>query len=342
MRPRAGAVTEPSTTESVPVSIAEKGVRYLNPDEYPLWDTLVSASPQGSPFCYSWWLNAISPEIRVLGYFEKGRLVAGIPLYVQRRFGTTLCIMPKLTQTWGVVLEVPSGKQVNVINREMQVLRPLAAELKKLPSFFQAFHPSLQNWLPFRWNGFRQTSRVTYVLEGLDDIPSVWKGLSHSIRGQILKATRLGLKVVPCSPQEVYAAQANSYERQGRSCPYDQEYLESLYAAAHEHGAGACFAAKDLEGRIHAANMVVWDQKRAYFLAGGADPHLRASGASSLIVWELIQFSAERARVFDFEGSSVEAIAKFFRAIGAQQVLYSWITKLPFWMNAYMQLSGRL
>jgi hypothetical protein len=250
--------------------------------------------------------------------------------------------MPKLVQTWGVVLEPPSGKHVNAFAREMQLLRLMAAELSKLPAFFQAFHPSLQNWLPFRWNGFRQTSRVTYILDGLDDIPRIWKGLSHSIRGQILKAQRLGLKVVPCDPQEVFEARENSYQRQGRSSPCSAQYLEQLYRAAKDHGAGECFAAKDREGQTHAANMLVWDHRRAYFLAGGADPKLRASGASSLIVWELIQFSAERTRVFDFEGSSVEPIAKFFRAFGAQQVLYSWITKLPFWMHAFMELSGRL
>lgn len=338
--PERVAIAVPPVAPLSPQS-SERTVRYLSLEEYLLWDTLVGTSAQGSLFCYSWWLNAIDPEIRILGCFEKGRLVAGIPLYLKRKWGTTLCIMPKLTQTWGVLLEPLSGKQVNLIAREMQLLKAMSGELGKLPIFFQSFHPSLQNWLPFRWNGFMQTSRVTYVLEGLDNIPRIWKGLSHSIRGQILKAKRLGLRVEPCDAGLVFEAQANSYHRQGKPCPYNQEYLERLYQAARSHDSAQCFAAIDLDGRVHAANMLVWDQRRAYFLAGGADPRLRASGASSLIVWELIQFSAQRTKVFDFEGSNVESIEKFFRAFGARQVMYSWIMKMPFWMRAFMELAGR-
>ena len=49
-----------------------QGLRYLSGNEYRQWDELVEASPQGSLFCRSWWLKVAAPDIRVLGYFDRG------------------------------------------------------------------------------------------------------------------------------------------------------------------------------------------------------------------------------------------------------------------------------
>src|SRR6202011_5104370 len=98
-------------------------LRYLAAEEYPAWDALVEASPQGSVFCRSWWLQATSGDVRVLGYFPRnGNLAAGMPLYFERRFGLKVCAMPKLTQTWGVVMHRLSGTVEQIKCREMEIL----------------------------------------------------------------------------------------------------------------------------------------------------------------------------------------------------------------------------
>ena len=76
-------------------------------------------------------------------------------------------------------------------------------------------------------------------------------------------------------------------------------------------------------GRVHAAMLLVWDERRCYYLQGGGDPALRNSGAHSLLVWEAIQRAASKSRLFDFEGSMVESVERFFRAFGARQSPYS-------------------
>src|SRR5215468_294246 len=78
-------------------------LRYLEPSEYPLWDALVDVSPQGSVFGRSWWLSTVG-DVRVLACFSGGQVVAGIPLYFERHFGISVCTMPKLTHTWGIVM----------------------------------------------------------------------------------------------------------------------------------------------------------------------------------------------------------------------------------------------
>jgi hypothetical protein len=73
---------------------------------------------------------------------------------------------------------------------------------------------------------------------------------------------------------------------------------------------------------VHAVAYAVWDDKAAYYVLGGGEPDLRNSGATSLLVWELIMRAREVTDVFDFEGSMMEPLERFFRAFGGRQTPY--------------------
>jgi hypothetical protein len=320
---------------------AGEALRYLSEEERQFWDDLVEASPQGSLFCRSWWLKVTGPDTRILGYFDAGRLIAGIPLFFKRRFGVQLCTMPKLTQTWGVVIEPLEGKPVRQISRQMEILTIFAHHLAAQPVFLQRFHPEVFNFLPFQWQGFQQISRVTYVIEHLCDLDRVWAEMRDSQRREIRKAEKRGIIVEPCDPEVVADNLAKTYGRQGLECPTETRLLRRIHHAARQNAAGDCFAARDMDGRVHAAAMLVWDRKRAYYLTGGGDPALRTSGAASLLLWKMMQFASARSAVFDFEGSQIPAVERFFRSFGASQVWYHEISKMPRWLRAGLVLAGK-
>jgi hypothetical protein len=316
-------------------------LRYLEPSEYPLWDALVDVSPQGSVFCRSWWLSAVE-NVRVLACFSGNQIVAGIPLYFERRFGIPVCTMPKLTQTWGIVMRPLEGKAVAAATREIKILRAFALQLSGYRIFFQAFHPSLSNWLPFYWSGFRQTTRFTYVIDDLSDLNRVWHGMSESARGQIRKAQRAGLTVVPCGIDDVYRCECQSFLRQGRRPSHSESLLKRIYCSAKENDSAACFAVVDREGTVYSSRLLVWDKHRAYYLVAGVDTGLRGSGANSFGVWSAIQFVAQRSRAFDFAGSVVEGIERFNRNFGATQVPYNFVIKVPVLLHSCLQFAGKL
>lgn len=316
-------------------------LRYLEPSEYPIWDALVDTSPQGSLFCRSWWLNAVG-DVRVLGCFSGRELAAGIPLYFRRHFGIPVCTMPKLTRAWGVIMRPLKGKTVVSAARETKILQAFAVHLARYRFFFQTFHPNLSNWLPFYWSGFRQTTRFTYVLDDLADLGQIWHGISHGVRGDIRKAERAGLSIVPCSVEELYRCECLSYLRHGMKPSHSESFLRSINDCAEKNECGACFAVVDREGRVHSARLLVWDKIRAYNLVAGVDSRLRGSGANSFGVWSAIQFVAQRSRTFDFMGSIVEGIAHFNLHFGAKQVPYSYVTRAPFLAQCCLQYAGML
>ena len=131
-----------------------------------------------------------------------------------------------------------------------------------------------------------------------------------------------------------------TFERQGITIPYSYEFVARLDRACVKYNARKILFAEDEKGKIHAAIYIVWDDNAAYYLMGGGNPNLRTSGATSLLIWEAIKFSASVSKAFDFEGSMIEPIERFFRAFGAIQTPYHKITKMNKKMRIAYSLRG--
>ena len=84
---------------------------------------------------------------------------------------------------------------------------------------------------------------------------------------------------------------------------------------------------KDDKGNTHAAVYLVWNDDCIWYLMGGGDPNLRSSGATSLIIWHSIKFAALEQKAFDFEGSMLEPVERYFRGFGALQVPYFTVSR---------------
>ena len=97
-------------------------LQILKQSEYAEWDQLVEQSPYGTIFCKSCWIEAIQ-NAKVVIYKDKGRIIAGMPLFEKKRFGITICTLPKLTQTWGLVIERTADKLVNINSKEIEIAR---------------------------------------------------------------------------------------------------------------------------------------------------------------------------------------------------------------------------
>jgi hypothetical protein len=118
-----------------------------------------------------------------------------------------------------------------------------------------------------------------------------------------------------------------TFDRQKMEMPYSQAFVRRLDEACVANDARKMLFAVDASNRIHAAAYIVWDRESAYYLMAGTDPSLRNTGATSLVLWEAIRFAATVTKKFDFEGSMLEPVERYFRAFGGRQMPYFQITK---------------
>lgn len=273
-----------------------------------------------SIFQQPWWLDAVAAGRWGEATVERdGRVVARLPYAVRGRQRFRVLTMPPLSQTLGPAFERSDAKPAHALGDELALLGQLEAALPPADGFVQQFSPTVLNALPFYWAGYRLELQYTYRLEGLGSEAVLWDGLRGNIRREIRKArTRVEVRD-DIELDRFHAVWAKTFSRQGLAPPASLAQLDRLDAACAARGARALLSAQDERGRIHAVAFVVWDPHAAYYLLGGADPGLRTSGASSLLMWESIMRARAVTDVFDFEGSMLQPVERFFRAFGSRQ-----------------------
>ena len=290
---------------------------------------MTGISQVNSIFQQPWWLNAVAPERWDEIVIRKGaETFLRFPYVLERRNGFTFLDMPGITQTLGPWMKPMNGKHSSQLSLQKELLTELIGQLPPHDSFYQRFHYSVTNWLPFYWHGFSQTTRYTYVIDDLSDMDNIWDGMKPNIRNKIRKAEKSGIKVVDTDDIEAFLSLNElTFKRQSMPMPYSKELVRRLNAACEANNARKIYITYGTDGRPQTGLFCVYDERAMYNLLQGGDPSLRASGANALAMWESIKFAAKVTRTYDFEGSMIEPIEEFFRDFGAVQKPYFEISK---------------
>ena len=301
-------------------------------------------------FLEPWWLDIVCGKENwdVVIIEEAGALVAAFPYCMRRKYGFTWLFQPPLTPRLGPWLSPSEGKYASQFSRQKKKMALLVEQLPDFDYFCQNFNHQVTNWLPFYWKGFHQTTYYTYLFDDLSNINKIWNGFQNTVRTDIRKAQKKTIVKSDLDIDSFIDIYEFTFRRQNLSLPYTRDFIRTLDNACDKYGRRKIFYAQDEKKRIHAAIYLVWDKTSAYYLMGGGNPELRKSGATSLLIWEAIKFSSQVTRNFDFEGSMIEPIERFFRSFGAKQVPYFHIssmnrrTKLLFSIRALLRDSWSL
>lgn len=282
-----------------------------------------------SLFQQPWWLDAVAPgswdEITI----NKGaETLLRFPYVIEKKKGFTLMTMPGITQTLGPWMPPMNGRHSSQLSLQKELMTELIRRLPPHDGFYQRFHYSITNWLPFYWHGFSQTTRYTYVLEDLSDLDNVWEAMKSNIRNKIRKAEKTGVKVVDTDDIETFLdLNELTFRRQAMPMPYPRELVRRLNSACAARDARKIYITYGPDGRPQTGLFCVYDERSMYNLLQGGDSALRGSGANALAMWESIKFASKVTRTYDFEGSMLEPVEEFFRSFGAVQRPYFEISR---------------
>lgn len=282
-------------------------------------------------FARDWWLDAaVGPDGWNVALVRKhGQIVAAMPYVLRRRYRLTIVTQPPLTPMLGPWLREYRGKPATQITNEKEYMQALIDQLPPFDHFSQTWHPGVTNWQPFFWNGFQQSTYYTSVLHDLSDTAKLWDAFENKVRRSITKASgEQDLQVRDDLPlEDLLALNRKTFARQGMDPPYSDAFVQRLDAACAERGCRKFFIAVDPHGVQHAGYYIVWDDDSAYGLISCADPAHRAGGGNSLCIWAAIQHAARVTRQYNFEGSMIEPLERFFRGFGGSQVPYFHLSK---------------
>jgi lipid II:glycine glycyltransferase (peptidoglycan interpeptide bridge formation enzyme) len=278
---------------------------------------------------YDWMQIVATPEQWDVALVEVGNEIqAFMPYFKKRKLQFEIITVPPLTPYLGPWLHYPDGqKESTRLSFEKKAMEELIAQLPKTDKFVQYFHPAITNWLPFHWNGFDQTTRYTYLINDLSDADALYADLQGNIRREIAKAQKT-ITISECADVRVlHELKSRDFASKGQQLNYTASYFDNIYQKLRLKDACKAWTASDATGNPVASLLLVWDDDCAYYLAGAADPKNKNTGAMSLLMWTAILFSSSVSNAFNFEGSMIEPVERFFRGFGAKQTPYFEIRK---------------
>ena len=167
--------------------------------------------------------------------------------------------------------------------------------------------------------------RYTYRIECTKDLDSIWAGFRENARREIRKAQRR-VEVLPLRDVEAFVATLRKMPSRGHQAA-DESVVRRIADASLSRECLLMLVASDSHGEPVACALLVSDNACLYYLLAERNDHDGASGAPSLLIWESIRHAHERGLAFDFEGSMIQPVERFFRAFGARQLPYVRVTR---------------
>lgn len=274
-------------------------------------------------FFHSWWLDALSHRDNwgvCISKDKDGSIVGVLPYYFTSFLNQKIIRTPPFTPYIGVWLKYPEGVWDNrkKISFENKIIDDLLDQLPKVAWYHQIHPGQLENWLPFHWQGFRQSTRYHFIIKK--------ERLGLEIKKEQKKNIRTGEKYFKII--ETQDAESNlslvkkSYSRQGAKADFPESIYFLLAEAIFSKNQGLVLQAVDRESkRTIASQFLLWDSKYIYLWMHGLDrsqPNFR--GASSILIWHAIQLAKKKNLDVNFCGSMLPGVAHFNESFGAEMM----------------------
>jgi len=320
--------------------MAEISVRVLPSGENQLWGEFMrSAASEDTLFQSPDWLDASGRSVCTYICTENDRIVGGITVTSRAVLGAARVVMPpSLTPYMAPVFRQSSRSYTKELSQNKRIAEALARRLSKdYAGVHLVLCPNQTDVQPYLVAGYGTDVKYTYVLE-LGDLDRLWGCLDGARRNDIRGASRNGLRAEAAtsttSLERLLPETIPGNWKQARFRSAFHRYDDLLI----RHERRRIVTVKSEAGEVVAAIYMTWDDHTAYYLLGGSVRDTGAHGATSLALWEAIQFASEELKLkrFDFEGSMVPQIERFFRKFGGTLTPYYAPHYLPRWIRAEM------
>lgn len=275
------------------------------------------------------WLKMFNDKVQIYGIYDKGNnLIGGFHLYKQKKFAFTIYRNPPFTPTIGPFLEIKAKNPVVIMNKRKEILSLMADFFKKLSYsvISISLNKNIIDTQPFIWRKFKVIPGYTYIIDLEKSTHDIRKEMSAVRRNDINKALRDGLIVKYNDNLKIIESLVlKTFLRQNKKT--DQYYLNKVLFEFANKNNSFNFATFQNNKPI-AIVFCVYDKSTAYYLLGGYDSKNSHHGAGALAIWEAIKFAKKLGiKYFDFEGSMVPQIEKYFRGFGGKLIPYYRINK---------------
>ena len=292
--------------------------RPLNTGDREAWDAL--AFRHGCIFDSLRWTDLFGPSLSRLGIYDAGgSLRGGFCVWEQRRFGLRVLRNPPYTPQIGPFYELRATNTAARTDEQRAVVEAMVEYLSSCGAAVVSLGLSLgiTDCLPFYWRGWKVVPHYTYRIDLAQDEDTLLGRMSVQQRNSIKKAKKDGICIdeVP-DTGDFRSLVLKTFARQDKAFPHGD--MDDILAGYPPGRNSYCYISRHQVLPI-AGVYVVNDSRTAYNLMTGYDDAHAHNGAGPLAMWHAILKAKEMGlEVFDFEGSVIPLIERYFRGFGGQ------------------------
>ncbi|WP_223808797.1 GNAT family N-acetyltransferase [Rufibacter hautae] len=290
--------------------------------DFARWETCLQNAGESLVYLQAWYLEVVcSGEWEALVEIQADAYVSVFPLPVRRFLGTKKVYQPLFTQQLGLV--VTAGSQHTSAEEYLSLAASLFGQVQyQMPWPEEA---ALNLTEPWTWR-----RRPNYELRLAPVYAEIRENYAINLRRNLKKTSQEQLTLVPTeSIQPLLELFQNTKGKELPELrPRHYQKLAVLYAQAKQHGVGEVWEVHR-QNKLLAAAFILRTAQRTTFLFGASSAEGRTHNAMAFLLDQLLQQEAGSGKTFDFEGSEVPGVAKFYAGFGAQPVSYVSLSLQP-------------
>jgi len=267
--------------------------------DYNLWDNCISKSKNQLIYAYSWYLDLVSPDWEALVSTDYEFIM---PLPVKSRYGISYLVQPILTQQLGVFSE----QEINEIIVENFI--------KEIPYFSYELNLNDHNFFS------KALVLPNFVLDLNQTYNQIYSSYSKNTQRNIQKATKLNLRIKENIDTETFLSFYFSVDK--LFLEPNQSVLKNLINIGISFDALNIYAVYSKENNIIAGLCLLKSSKRITYLLPVSSTEGKITSAMFLLIDYLVQKYVGNKTLFDFEGSKIEGVARFYISFGAKNNPY--------------------
>ena len=278
-----------------------------------------------SLFMRPYWLDAVAGNSwdAILANDSDGEVLGAWAFYKKRILGSNAIAMPYLTPYTGIYLK--ENPQLPPQKRQLQrqeILENLISKLPDVTYFEQKLQYTLNDWAPFYWAGYREKTHYTFRFDNPDP-EGIYGNFSVNFKRNLRAAERIFDIDETDNTAGLHALIQNVFEHQKQAAPFSEIKMNKILTSVFARNQCSVYRANQ-DGLLAAALVVVWDDDTTYCLLNGRNFNQKGH-AINLLMWQAIRDAARRDHHFDFEGSMMKGVHRFFRSFGGKLIPYHFI-----------------
>lgn len=299
---------------------------------------------ENNVFSHAAWIDIYDKKIVFCGIFDNSTNLLAVFYYYNDRFiGIPYLHCPPYTPFNGFHLKLNSKNFALQQGETKKIIACIADFFDKRSTkaiVRIAFSPEYIDMQPFVWKKFKVIPNYTYRISLLQDNEDIQSKMTPERRNDIKKALKDGVTSVLCDDYNIIKSViGKTFSR--KSLSVDEELLNKIFFEFANSGNSFGFVSYQ-DKRPIASVFCIFDSTTAYYLLGGYDSEHKHPGAGALSLWHAIEHSKKIGlQTFDFEGTMIKPVEKYFRGFGGNLIPYFVINKANFALELFLKFFKR-